>query len=308
MPCLIRKSVMIERYTMRKNSAMSKNAIGEFGKRAHTFWLRYRRNKAGVLGAIGLVLIILVSVFASLITDIKPLSNQFSINQPPNAVNWFGTDDLGRDVFSRTLYGGRMSLIVGVLASLVSTAVGILIGAVAGYMGKGVDLVLMKFTELFQVIPQFFLAIMVAAFFGPSFYGIILIIGLLGWPSTARLVRAEFLTLKSQEFVTAARSIGCRNGKIIFSEILPGAMPQVIVNASLRMASAILMEASLNFFGLGDPSTISWGKMLNDSKSLLRNAPWTSIFPGIAILLTVLCINLVGDALNDALNPKLRER
>ena len=293
---------------MKTNMRQITDKYKEQLKKLGMFWRRYRKNKAGVLGLIGLLIILLISVFAPLITDIDPLSNAYSINLPPNNVNWFGTDDLGRDVFSRTVFGGRMSLIVGVLASLVSTVVGIAIGAIAGYMGKGVDLALMNFTEFFQIIPQFFLALMIAAFFGPSFSGIILVIGMLGWPSTARLVRAEFLTIKSHEFVLAARALGCSNKRIIFSEILPGAMPQVIVNASLRMASAILMEASLNFFGLGDPSKISWGKMLNDSKSLLWNAPWTSIFPGIAILLTVLCINLVGDALNDALNPKFRER
>ena len=206
---------------MEKKSTIAKNRIAEFGRRAKMFWRRYCRNKAGIVGIVGLTLIVVVTLCAPLITDIKPLSNEFSIRLAPNAVNPFGTDDLGRDVFSRTLYGGQVSLLVGVLASLVSTVVGILIGAVSGYMGKKVDMMLMKFTEFFQVIPQFFLAIMIAAFFGPSFYGIILVIGLLGWPSTARLVRAEFLTLKSQEFVTAARSIGCKKSRIIFSEILP---------------------------------------------------------------------------------------
>lgn len=293
---------------MKKMKPISKYIILEQQEKFETFWKRYKKNKAGILGIVGLVIIVALTLFAPVITDINPLDNGFGINQSPNAVNWFGTDDIGRDVFSRTLYGGRMSLLVGVLASLVSTLIGILIGAIAGYMGGILDTVLMKFTEIFQIVPQFFLAIMIAAFFGPSFYGIIIIIGMLGWPSTARLVRAEFFTLKSQEFVLAAQAVGCSHKRIIFSEILPGAIPQVIVNASLRMASAILMEASLNFFGLGDPSRISWGKMLNDSKSLLRSAPWTSIFPGIAILLTVLCINLVGDALNDAFNPKFRER
>ena len=175
---------------MEKKTSLMDVKLKEFSKKAKTFWRRYRKNKAGVLGLIGLLLIVFTTVLAPLITDILPLSNSFSINLAPNAINWFGTDDLGRDVFSRTLYGGRMSLIVGILASLVSTVVGIAIGSVAGYMGKSVDLMLMKFTEFFQIIPQFFLAIMIAAFFGPSFYGIILVIGMLGWPSTARLVRA----------------------------------------------------------------------------------------------------------------------
>jgi peptide/nickel transport system permease protein len=272
------------------------------------FWWRYKRNKAGVVGMIGVIIIVFIAIFAPLLSKYSPLQNNFEINLGLSFAHPFGTDDLGRDLFARTLFGTRVSLTVGILASLTSALIGIIVGAVAGYIGGLTDSVLMKVTEFFQMIPQFFLAIVIASFFGPSFIGIIIVIGALSWPSTARLVRAEFLSLKEQEFVLAAKSVGCRPAMIIFDEILPSAMPQVIVNTSLRTASAILIEASLNFFGLGDPTRISWGKMLYDAQSLIRVAPWASIFPGLAILVTVLSINLLGDGLNDALNPKFRER
>jgi len=272
------------------------------------FWQRYKRNKAGLIGLGLFTILVFIAIFTPIISPFDPLDNTFETNLPPNNVNYFGTDDLGRDVFSRTVQGAGVSLIVGAFASFTSTLIGIFIGGFAGYIGKGVDLVLMKITELFQVLPQFFVAILIASFFGPGFWGIILVISLLSWPKTARLVRAEFLSLKEQEFVSAAKTVGCNRFTIIFNEILPSAMPEVIVNGSLIMATAILMQASLSFFGLGDPSKISWGKMLSDSQGLLRSAPWASIFPGIAILLTVLSINLIGDALNDAINPKFRER
>jgi peptide/nickel transport system permease protein len=200
-----------------------------------------------------------------------------------------------------------MSLMVGILAALTSSVIGIAVGAIAGFMGGKIDDVLMRITELFQVMPKFFLALMIAFFFGPSVWNIIFVIGILSWPSTCRLVRAEFLSLKEQEFVLAARSIGARKSSIIFNEILPNASPPVIVNASLQVASAILIEATLSFFGLGDPSWVSWGRMLYDAQRLLRVAWWVSFFPGASIFLVVLGLNLVGDGMNDALNPRLRE-
>lgn len=277
-------------------------------KLLHKFWRRYKMNKAGVLGLIILTFIVFMALFSNVIAPFDPMDNSFGLKLAPNSVNWFGTDQLGRDIFSRVIYGARISLTVGFCASLASTILGVIVGSIAGYFGKTTDIVFMKITEAFQVFPQFFVAILFAAFFGSSIWMVILIIGLLSWPSCARIVRGEFLSLKEQEFVCAAKSTGTREHTIIFYEILPSAMPQVIVNASLRMATAILTEAALNFFGCGDPTGISWGKMLNDAQGYLRIAPWTSIFPGVAILFTVLSINLVGDALNDALNPKFRER
>ena len=272
------------------------------------FWTIFRKNTAGVVGLIVAIIIVLAAVFAPQISRYSPWDNSFSTNLAPCAEHWFGTDDLGRDIYARTIYGTRVSIIVGLLASLTSALIGTVVGAIAGYSSKAVSAILMKITEFFQIIPPFFLAVLIATLFTPGLIGIVLIIGGLSWPSTARLVRAEFLSLREQEFVTAARSLGCRKSSIVFKEILPNAMPQVIVNTSLQAASAILSEATLNFFGLGDPSLVSWGKMLYDAQGLLRIAPWASIYPGIAILLTVLSLNLLGDGLNDAMNPRLRRR
>lgn len=272
------------------------------------FWKRFCKNKAAVLGLIVFVLIVLMAIFAPVIAPYSAYDNSFKMKTAPNAVNLCGTDELGRDVLSRTIYGARVSLIVGVAASLLSTLVGVVIGCVAGYSGKATGTALMKVTEVFQMLPMFFVGILLSSIFGPSLTLIVLVIGLMGWPSCARVVRGEFLSLREQEFVTAARSIGCSKMSIMFNEIMPSVIPQIIVNASMRMATAIMMEATLNFFGCGDPILVSWGKLLNDSRSFLRAAPWASVVPGIAVLITVLSINLLGDGLNDALNPKLRER
>mgnify|MGYP002517801947 CR=1 FL=1 len=272
------------------------------------FWKRFCKNKAAVLGLVVFVLIVLMAIFAPVIAPYSAYDNSFDMKAAPNAVNLCGTDELGRDVLSRTIYGARVSLIVGVAASLLSTFVGVVIGCVAGYSGKATGTALMKVTEVFQMLPMFFVGILLSSIFGPSLTLIVLVIGLMGWPSCARVVRGEFLSLREQEFVTAARSIGCSKMSIMFNEIMPSVVPQIIVNASMRMATAIMMEATLNFFGCGDPILVSWGKLLNDSRSFLRAAPWASVVPGIAVLITVLSINLLGDGLNDALNPKLRER
>lgn len=277
-------------------------------RRKSKFWAVFKKNTAGVVGLVCAIIIVLIAIFAPQISRYSPWDNTFATNLAPCAEHWFGTDDLGRDIYARTIYGTRVSIIVGLLASLTSAVIGTIVGAVAGYFGKKLSFVLMKITEFFQIIPPFFLAVLIATLFTPGLLGIVLIIGGLSWPSTARLVRAEFLSLREQEFVTAARSLGCRKISIVFKEILPNAMPQVIVNTSLQAASAILSEATLNFFGLGDPTMVSWGKMLYDAQGLLRISPWASIYPGIAILITVLSMNLLGDGLNDALNPKLRKR
>ena len=272
------------------------------------FWKRFCKNKAAVVGLVVFTLIVLMAIFAPAVAPYSAYDNSFDMKAAPNAVNLCGTDELGRDVLSRTIYGARVSLIVGVAASLLSTFVGVVIGCVAGYSGKATGTALMKVTEVFQMLPMFFVGILLSSIFGPSLTLIVLVIGLMGWPSCARVVRGEFLSLREQEFVTAARSIGCSKMSIMFGEIMPSVVPQIIVNASMRMATAIMMEATLNFFGCGDPILVSWGKLLNDSRSFLRAAPWASVVPGIAVLITVLSINLLGDGLNDALNPKLRER
>lgn len=272
------------------------------------FWRRFCKNKGAVVGLVVFVLIVLVAIFAPVIAPFSEYNNSFDVKIAPNAVNLCGTDELGRDVLSRTIYGARVSLIVGVAAASLSTIIGVIIGCIAGYTNKFASTMLLKVTEAFQMLPMFFVGILLSSIFGPSLLLIALVIGLMGWPSCARVVRGEFLGLREREFVTAARSIGCGKLSIMFHEIMPCVIPQIIVNASMRMASAIMMEATLNFFGCGDPVQVSWGKLLNESRSFLRAAPWASIVPGVAVLLTVLSINLLGDGLNDALNPKLRER
>lgn len=272
------------------------------------FWRRFCKNKGAVLGLILFVLFVLMAVFAPVLAPYDPFQNNFDTKTAPSLTNLMGTDELGRDVLSRVIYGSRVSLLVGVAASLLSTAVGIVVGCIAGYTNKTASTALLKVTEAFQMLPMFFVGILLSSIFGPSVTLIVLVIGLMGWPSCARVVRGEFLSLREKEFVTAARAMGSSKVSIMFQEIMPSVIPQIIVNASMRMATAIMMEASLNFFGCGDPLKISWGKLLNDSRSFLRAEPWASIFPGIMVLVTVLSINLLGDGLNDALNPKFRER
>lgn len=227
--------------------------------------------------------------------------------QPPSFAHYFGTDNVGKDVFSGVLFGTRVSLTVGIVAALTSLAIGTLVGSVAGYYGGAIDSVLMRFSEMLQTTPRFFLALVVVAIFGGGTGMIIAVIGFLRWPATARIVRAEFLHLREQEFVESAKAMGFSNAHIIFSEILPNAFPPAIVQVTLDVGAAILLEAGLSFFGLGDPSVASWGQMLNRAQAFLRTAWWLSVFPGACIFLSVLAFNLSGDALNDAMNPQLKD-
>lgn len=237
-----------------------------------------------------------------------PLRTSPAAFRAPGPGALLGTDNLGRDVLSGVLHGARVSLLVGVLAALTAATVGILVGTVAGYAGGRLDAGLMRVAELFQTIPQFFLALLVVALVGRGLLKVILVLGLLGWPLTARLVRAEFLSLKEREFVEAARAAGLPDWRIAVRGILPNALPPAVVAASLGVAEAILLEAGLSFFGLGDPNLVSWGVMLQNAQGYLRRAWWMAVFPGLAIFLAVLGFNLLGDGLNDALNPRLRSR
>lgn len=224
----------------------------------------------------------------------------------PSPSNLMGTDDLGRDVFVRFAYGARSSLSVGILAALTASIIGVSIGAIAGYSRGVVDIVLMRISELFQVIPRFFLALLVIAIFGSNIMFIIMTIGLLGWPEVARITRGEFLSLREREYVMAAQALGQTKRKIIFHEILPNAMPPLIVAMTMQVSSAILLEAGLSFLGLGDPSNPSWGLMLNEAQQFLTRAWWMAIFPGLGIFITVAALNVFGDHLTDVLNPRLK--
>jgi peptide/nickel transport system permease protein len=272
-------------------------------------WRIFARNRASVIGACIFVILILTAVFCHLLSPYDP--EKISVGPSmvaPDSQYFMGTDELGRDILSRVLSGIRMSLLVGITASTIATFIGIVVGAVSGFFGRWVDDILMRITEVFQVVPRFFLAMMLVAFFGARILNIILAIALLSWPVLARLVRADFLSLKSRQFVDAARTAGAGTGKLIFIEILPNALGPLIVSATLLVGQAMLLEAGLAYIGLGDPSQVSLGVMLQQSQYIMRSAWWAMTFPGAFIFLAVFSINLVGDGINDILNPRSRER
>jgi peptide/nickel transport system permease protein len=271
-------------------------------------WRRYKRNRAAVMG-IGIVLFFGgLALFAPFLAPFNPLATGKDSFHRPDSRYLMGTDDLGRDLFSGVLWGARTSLLVGILAALTSTLIGVVVGALAGYYGGMTDDLLMRITEFFLVIPRFFLVLVIVALFGSSIWNVILVIGILSWPVTARLVRVEFLSIKEKEFIEASRAAGATDLRIILRHILPNATPPIVVSGSLQIARAILLEAGLSFLGLGDPNQMSWGVMLYNAQRFLRHAWWTALFPGIAIFLVVMGFNLVGDGLNDALNPKQKGR
>jgi peptide/nickel transport system permease protein len=271
-------------------------------------WSRFRRNKLSLVGLAIVTVVLIAGLAAPLIAPFGPFELVGQRLAPPQARHLFGTDHLGRDIFSGVLYGTRTSLQVGFLSVLLSLTLGITIGAISGYYGRRIDDVLMRTTEIFQVMPRFFLALIIVAMFGADLWGTIFVIGILSWAEIARLVRAEFLTLRERPFVMAARAYGASDGQIIFREILPNALTAVIVAASLQVPSAILLEASLSFIGAGDPSVMSWGRMLNSAQQYMRQGWWTATFPGLAISLTAMGLALLADGINDFLNPRLRQK
>lgn len=274
-----------------------------------SLWRVFIRNRASVAGALVLLALVLIALLGPFVTPYDPHSTGAGdVMQAPGAKHWFGTDELGRDVLSRVCIGVGTSLLVGLIAAVIATSIAVLVGAVAGFHGGFVDDLLMRATEVFQVIPRFFLAILLVAFFGASVLNIILAIGVLSWPEVARIVRAEFLSLKSRQFVSAARVAGAGTTEVIFTEILPNAMGPVVVNATLQVGQAMLLEAGLSYLGLGDPSQISLGLMLYQSQEIMRSAWWATAFPGLFIFLAVLSANLAGDGLNDIFNPRARGR
>jgi peptide/nickel transport system permease protein len=228
--------------------------------------------------------------------------------RPGEGGHLLGTDNLGRDLFIAIVYGARVTMAVGGAAAGITLFIGLTIGAMAGFYRGWVDEVLMRVTEFFQVLPPLLLAMVLVALFSPTLETVAISIGVVSWTGVARLARAEFLRLREQEFVKAARSIGARDRRIIWLVIMPNALPPLIVNAALTVGIAILFEAALSFLGLSDPNVMSWGKLIGDNRDYLLDAPWTVTFPGVAIFLTVLAMSLIGDGLTDAFNPKLRER
>ncbi len=271
-----------------------------------TFWGRFSRNKGAVFGLGVLLLVALVTTLGPLIAQHDPWDMAGMPFQAPMADQAMplGTDTMGRDILSGIVAGARVSLLIGVISTVVSLLIGVGIGAVAGYFGGWVDATLMRFTELFQAIPSFALAIVLVAIFEPSVQSIVTAIAVVSWPPVARLVRSEFLTLRQRDFVAAAQLAGQSTPRIILTQILPNAASPIVVMASLMVATAILLESSLSFLGLGDPNQMSWGYMVGSARTVLRQAWWMAVFPGLAILLTVLALNLVGEGLNDGLNAR----
>ena len=269
---------------------------------------RLARHRAAIIGLAALLLILTAAIVAPLIVPRPPLATSAASMQPPLGVGFLGTDNLGRDIWSGVVYGARVSLTVGVGASLLATLIGIVVGATAGYRGGVVDLLLMRTAEFFQVIPQFFLALVLVAIVGPGIEKVTIVLAIVGWPLTARIVRGQYMALKRREFAEAARAIGASDWYIATRVILPNALPPVIVTATQGVAHAILLESGISFFGLGDPSAISWGTMLNAAQPFLGEGWWMSVFPGLAIVVSVLGFSLLGDGLNDALNPRTATR
>jgi len=276
---------------------------------APSAWRIFRRNRAAVVAAGILAVLFAFALLGPLLVPFDPSRTGIGPSMaPPAAPHWMGTDELGRDVFSRASGGLRISLLVGLSAAGTATLIGLLVGGTAGFFGGFIDDALMRVTEVFQVIPRFFLAILLVAFFGAGLANIIFAIAILGWPEVARLVRSEVLTLRGRQYVDAARVAGASRPALIFGEILPNAMGPVVVNTSLLVGQAMLLEAGLSYLGLGDPSVVSLGVMLQEAQQIMRSAWWTSAFPGGLIFLAVLALNLLGDGLNDVLDPRARER
>ncbi|MEY8829584.1 ABC transporter permease [Sedimentitalea sp. XS_ASV28] len=274
------------------------------------FWKRFRHNRGAVIGLVILAVVIATAIAAPFLFPQSPWKMVQRPFLPPFTQEGLplGTDALGRDVLSGLAHGAYVSLLVGLVSTIVALAIGVPVGALAGYFVGRTDDALMRFTEFFQTIPSFALAIVLLAIFQPSLIFVIIAIAIVSWPPVARLVRGEVLSLRTREFVEAASLSGLSNSQIILRHVLPNALPPIIVLASLMVAQAILLESSLSFLGLGDPNIMSWGYMIGAARTVIRTAWWLSFLPGMAILLTVLALNLIGEGLNDALNPRLTRR
>ena len=282
--------------------------------RSDGFWSRavrrFLRHRLAVAGLVVLILLSLSAIFAPVVGVYAP--NELDLRNraaPPSADHWLGTDRSGRDIWSRLIHGGQVSLSVGLIAVSVSTTIGVIIGSVSGYYGKTVDMVLMRITDMVMSFPTLIIIIALVAILQPSIYNSMIAIGLLNWPGTARLVRGLFLSLREMDYVQSARCIGASSGRIIFTQILPNTVGPIMVAFTFAVGNAILLEAGLSFLGLGvQIPTPSWGNMLRDAQSLtaLEELPWMWIPPGVMIILAVLSVNFVGDGLRDALDPRMK--
>lgn len=263
-------------------------------------------NKFALIGLIVITLLILIALFAPIISPYTPSQqNLFERLQPPSMSHFFGTDDLGRDVFTRVVFGSRISLAVGFISVFIILVIGTFLGIVSGYYGGKIDYIIMRFTDIVLCFPTFFLIILVIAFIEPNIYNVMIVIGFTSWPGLARLIRAEVLSLKEREFILVSKMMAVNNIKIFFVHILPNIVSPLMVYSSLAIGGAILTESALSFLGLGvQPPMSSWGQILTSGKDYIYMAWWLSLFPGIAILMTVLAFNLVGEAIRDIFDPK----
>ena len=275
----------------------------------HRFWRRLTRHKLGMIGLGMLVILVIAAVFAPIVAGVDPVAMDLKLkNKPPSAEHILGTDAIGRDVWARLVYGARVSLSVGLVAVGIYTSIALVLGSVAGYVGGHVDNAIMRFTDIIMCFPTFLLIITVAAVLPPNIFNIMIIIGIFGWPGMTRLIRGQFLSLRSQDFVTAAVAIGAPTRRIIFRHILPNVVGPVVVAATLGLAGAILTESSLSFLGLGvQQPTPSWGQTLTNAMQLpiLENLPWRWLPSAVAIAFAVLSMNFFGDALRDAFDPRM---
>lgn len=277
--------------------------------RQREFWRRLQRNRMAMTGLALVLVLFAVALLAPWLAPYDPnFINLKQVLMPPSPDHLLGTDTLGRDVLSRIIFGARISLLVGFVAVGLATLIGLFVGALAGYYGGWVDSALMRLVDLMLCFPTLFLILAVIALLGPSIWNIMVVIGLTGWMGVARLVRAEFLSLREREFVTAARALGAGDARLILRHLLPNALTPVMVSATLGVAGAILTESALSFLGLGvQPPTPSWGNILTAGKDNIEIAWWLSVFPGLAILVTVMSYNLLGEGIREAIDPRLKE-
>jgi len=269
---------------------------------------QYLRSPSGVIGAVLLIMLVFGTLFGPLLYPVDPVDIVGGPFSPPDAEAWLGTDYLGRDVLAGLIYGGRATLTVGAVAALITVIIGVTVGALSGYFGGAIDTALVKITEFFQILPPLLFAMVLVTLFGPKLTTITLAIGAVSWTSAARLTRAEFMRLRNLDFIKASRAAGAGDGHLILRVVLPNALPPIIVSATLAIGVAILFEGGLSFLGLGDPNVVSWGRMLGQNRNYVLDAWWAVTFPGAAMFLAVLAVSLIGDGINDAVNPRLRRR
>ena len=267
----------------------------------------FRANKAALLGLILIAIILLMALFAPLIARYDPEAlDLINMRKAPSVAHWFGTDDLGRDVFARVVYGSRISLMIGFVPSVISLLLGTVLGLMAGFLGRRVDAVIMRLADVVLAFPSLLLAMVVMYTLGSSILNMFIALSIINWAGTARVVRAQTLSIKEKEFVEAARSMGVSRWKIVFRHILPNCLPNLIVLFTLDIPGAIMWESSMSFLGVGDPNAASWGLMVSQGKSYAYMCPWLILAPGLAILITVMAFNFLGDGLRDAIDPYMK--